>query len=68
MMLHVGGLSNDKKETDVEEVFAGVCLRRSVTIIRDIKSGKSRGFVIVKPLDEEQDNFIDVVKKYSLFA
>ena len=53
MQLYVGGLSEDTTEVDVEEVFSGVCLPRLVTIIRDIESGKSRGFAIVQILNEE---------------
>jgi tRNA A58 N-methylase Trm61 len=54
MQLHVGGLSDNTTEADVEEVFTRVCLPQSVTIIRDIDSGKSRGFAIVKILSEEK--------------
>ena len=53
MQLYVGGLSDDTKEDDIEEVFSRVCLPQLVTIIRDIESGKSRGFAIVKILSEE---------------
>jgi len=53
MQLYVGGLSDDTTEVDVEKVFPEVCLPQSVTIIRDIESGKSRGFAIVKILSEE---------------
>ena len=54
MQLYVGGLSDDTTEVDIEEVFSGVCLPQLVTIIRDIESGKSRGFAIVKILSEEK--------------
>ncbi|MFC1982545.1 methyltransferase domain-containing protein [Chloroflexota bacterium] len=54
MQLYVGGLSDDTTEVDVEQVFSRVCLPRLVTIIRDIESGKSRGFAIVKILSEEK--------------
>lgn len=53
MQLYVGGLSDDTTEVDVEEIFPKVCLPQSVTIIRDIESGKSKGFAIVKILSEE---------------
>jgi SAM-dependent methyltransferase len=55
MQLYVGGLSDDTTEVDVEEVFSKVCTPQSVTIIRDIESGKSRGFAIVKILSEEDE-------------
>ena len=54
MQLYVGGLSDDMTEVDVEAVFSGVCPPQSVTIIRDIDSGKSRGFAIVKIPSEEK--------------
>jgi len=54
MQLYVGGLSNDTTEVDIEQAFSGVCPPQSVTIIRDIESGKSRGFAIVKILSEEK--------------
>ena len=54
MQLYVGNLSDDTTEVDVEQVFSGVYLPQSVTIIRDIESGKSRGFAIVKILSEEK--------------
>ena len=54
MQLYVGGLSDDTTEVDIKEVFSGICLPQLVTIIRDIESGKSRGFAIVKILSEEK--------------
>ena len=54
MQLHVGNLSDDMTEADVEKIFSGVCTPESVKIIRDIESGKSRGFAIVKVLSEEE--------------
>lgn len=52
MQLHIGGLSRDITEADVKELFSRVCPVQSVTLIRDIESGKSRGFAIVKILSE----------------
>jgi SAM-dependent methyltransferase len=54
MQLYVGSLPDDATEADVEEVFSRICLPQSVTIIRDIDSGKSRGFAIVKILSQEK--------------
>jgi SAM-dependent methyltransferase len=54
MQLYVGGLADDTAEADVKEVFSGICPPRLVTIIRDIESGKSRGFAIVKITGEEK--------------
>lgn len=53
MQLYVGGLSNDTKEENVVELFSSICPVQLVTIIRDIESGKSRGFAIVKTLSQE---------------
>ena len=53
MQLYVGGLSDDTTEENIEELFSGICPVQLVTIIRDIESGKSRGFAIVKILSEE---------------
>lgn len=54
MQLYVGGLSDDITEVDVEKVFSGVHSLQLVKVIRDIGSGKSRGFAIVKVMDNEQ--------------
>jgi RNA recognition motif-containing protein len=48
MQLYVGGLSDNTAEADIEKIFPEVCLPQLVTIIRDIESGKSRGFAVVK--------------------
>ena len=53
MQLYVGGLSNDTKEENIVELFSSICPVQLVTIIRDIESGKSRGFAIVKILSEK---------------
>jgi len=54
MQLYVGGLSDDTTEVDVEEIFSKICTPRLVTIIRDIESGKSKDFAIVKIPNEEK--------------
>ena len=54
MQLRVGNLSDDTTEADVEKIFTGVCPLQLVTIIRDIESGKSRGFAIVKIRSKEE--------------
>jgi FkbM family methyltransferase len=53
MQLYVGWLSDDTKEENIVELFSSICPVQLVTIIRDIESGKSRGFAIVKILSEE---------------
>ena len=54
MQLRVSNLSEDTTEAEIEEVFTKVCPPQLVTIIRDIESGKSKGFAIVKILSEEK--------------
>jgi SAM-dependent methyltransferase len=54
MQLYVGGISDNVTEAEIKEVLTGVCPTKSVTIIRDIESGKSKGFAIVKIPNEEK--------------
>jgi SAM-dependent methyltransferase len=54
MQLYVGGISDNTTEGDIKDVFSSVCPPQLVTIIRDIESGKSRGFAIVKIPSEEK--------------
>ena len=54
MQLYVGGLSEDTTDVDIEKAFAGVHPLQLVKVIRDIESGKSRGFAIVKIPTEEK--------------
>jgi RNA recognition motif-containing protein len=54
MQLRVSNLSDDTTGADVEKIFTGVYSPQSVMIIRDIESGKSRGFAIVKMPSEEK--------------
>lgn len=54
MQLRVGNLSEDTTEAEIEKIFSRVCRPQLVTIIRDIESGRSRGFAIVKILSEEK--------------
>lgn len=54
MQLYVGGLSDDTTEVDIEKAFSSVYPLRLVKVIRDIESGKSRGFAIVKIPTEEK--------------
>ncbi|HXZ30619.1 MAG TPA: methyltransferase domain-containing protein [Dehalococcoidia bacterium] len=54
MQLYVGNLSADTTEVDVEGLFSDIYLPPVVTIIRDIDSGKSKGFAIVKIQNQEK--------------
>ena len=53
MQLYVGGLSTDTEENKIAELFSGICPVQSISIIKDIESGRSRGFAIVKILKQE---------------
>ncbi len=66
MQLYVGGLSNDTKEENIVELFSSICPVQLVTIIRDIESGKSRGFAIVKILSEEDGK--EAIRQLNGFA
>ena len=66
MQLYVGGLSNDTKEENIVELFSSICPVQLVTIIRDIESGKSRGFAIVKILSEEDGE--EAIRQLNGFA
>jgi tRNA A58 N-methylase Trm61 len=60
MQLRVGGLSEDTTEADIEKAFSSVCPLRLVKVIKDIESGKSRGFAIVKiPTEEKGEEAIN---------
>ena len=63
MQLYVGGLSKDTTEVDIRELFSKVYSVQSVTVIKDIDSGKSRGFAIVKILSEE--NGEDAIRNFN---
>jgi SAM-dependent methyltransferase len=54
MQLYVGGLSEDTTEADIEKAFSGVYPLQLVKVIRDVESGKSKGFAIVKIPAEER--------------
>ena len=48
MQLHVGGLADDTSEAELNELFSKIGAVGSVIIVKDISSGKSRGFGMVK--------------------
>jgi SAM-dependent methyltransferase len=54
MQLYIGGLSKNTTEHEVAELFLGICPVQSITIGRDIVSGISRGFAMVK-LSQQED-------------
>jgi SAM-dependent methyltransferase len=54
MQLYVGGLSEDTTEAVIEKAFSMVGPVQLVKVIRDVESGKARGFAIVKIPTEEK--------------
>jgi SAM-dependent methyltransferase len=48
MQLYIGGLSDNTTEDEVVALFSKIGTVESVRVIRDIGSGKSRGFAIVR--------------------
>jgi SAM-dependent methyltransferase len=48
MQLYIGGLSDNTTEDEVDMLFSKIGIVESVRIIRDIGSGKSKGFAIVR--------------------
>jgi 2-polyprenyl-3-methyl-5-hydroxy-6-metoxy-1,4-benzoquinol methylase len=54
MQLYVDGLSPDTSEKDLRPLFAGVGAVESVKVIRDIVTGHSKGFALVRILDDTE--------------
>lgn len=48
MQLYVGGLSDDTVEEEISALFSKIGTVESVTVIRDISSGRSKGFAILR--------------------
>ena len=48
MQLYVGGLSHDAVEEELSELFSRFGTVESVAIIRDLSSGRSKGFALVR--------------------
>jgi SAM-dependent methyltransferase len=48
MQLYIGGLSDNTTEDEVVALFSKIGIVESARVIRDISSGKSRGFAIVR--------------------
>jgi len=48
MQLFVGGLPENITKKELETLFSPICPFQSITIARDIESGKPRGFALVK--------------------
>lgn len=54
--LFVGRLSYDSTEDDVRQAFAAVGTVKSVTLVTDKYSGRSRGFAFVEMSTDEEAN------------
>ena len=54
MLLKVEGLSHDIGEDKLRELFSRIGVVQSATVIRDIDSGRSRGFGFVEMLSREE--------------
>lgn len=52
MQLYVGGLSPDTSEKELARFFSGFDNVASIEIVRDFKSGRSKGFGIVRMTDD----------------
>jgi SAM-dependent methyltransferase len=53
MQLYVGGLSENITENDIRSLISPLCPFKSITIARDIESGKPGGFALVKLVADE---------------
>lgn len=53
MNIHVGNLSFDATESDIEDAFSQYGEVKSVNIIKDRETGRSRGFGFVEMHDRE---------------
>ncbi len=54
MQLYVGGLSVDTAESEIARFFSGFDTVESIEVVRDFKSGRSKGFGIVRMTGEEE--------------
>ena len=53
MNIYVGNLSFDATEADIENAFSEYGAVKSVTIIKDRETGRSRGFGFVEMQDQQ---------------
>jgi cold-inducible RNA-binding protein len=65
--LYVGNLPYDTSEQDLQTLFAGAGTVDSVNVIRDMATGRARGFAFVEMgSDEEAQNAVTTLNNYSL--
>jgi len=65
--LYVGNLPYDTSEQDLQTLFAGAGTVDSVNVMRDMATGRARGFAFVEMAsDEEAQNAVTTLNNYSL--
>ena len=65
--LYVGNLPYDTGETDLEQLFANAGTVETVNVIRDMATGRARGFAFVEMgTDEEAQKAINQFNNYAL--
>jgi cold-inducible RNA-binding protein len=65
--LYVGNLPYDTAEQDLQSLFSGAGSVESVSVMRDMATGRARGFAFVEmSSDEDAQNAITTLNNYSL--
>jgi cold-inducible RNA-binding protein len=65
--LYVGNFPYDTSEQDLQTLFAGAGTVDSVNVMRDMATGRARGFAFVEMAsDEEAQNAVTTLNNYSL--
>ena len=65
--LYVGNLPYDTGEQDLQALFAGAGAVESVNVIRDMATGRARGFAFVEMgSDEDAQHAISTLNNYAL--
>jgi cold-inducible RNA-binding protein len=65
--LYVGNLPYDTGEQDLQSLFASAGTVESVNVMRDMATGRARGFAFVEMAsDEEAQNAISQLNNYAL--
>jgi cold-inducible RNA-binding protein len=65
--LYVGNLPYDTGEQDLQTLFAGAGTVETVNVMRDMATGRARGFAFVEmATDEEAQNAVTTLNNYSL--
>jgi RNA recognition motif-containing protein len=65
--LYVGNLPYDTSDQDLQTLFAGVGTVESVSLMRDMATGRARGFAFVEmATDEDAQAAISTLNNYDL--